>query len=214
MGRYSTGAMTTGQAIRLELSYLFEKGYLEKGKETYGGVSWTNGFYIIVEGHLSEGFIQVVYQVKNSFGENKSMKYKIFLESVPSNLGRGEVYYFLCPVSGKRCRILYMAYGSYKWKCREAYQNRLYYASQKCSKMSYANERYWALDDKIKAFKKKGFRYTYNGKPTRKAKQLRRMTDELLYWDAKSWSIESFPHSIRKELRQIEEYERKGMIIA
>ena len=39
-------------------------------------------------------------------------KYRVYL-SVPSNLGASEVWYFLCPHTGKRCRILYCVEGEF-----------------------------------------------------------------------------------------------------
>ncbi len=40
--------------------------------------------------------------------DSEPIKYIIYLVSVPSNIGVGKVWYFLCPNTGKRCRKLYM----------------------------------------------------------------------------------------------------------
>jgi hypothetical protein len=43
MGRWSTGAITTDGAIKLELSYLLKNGYIKKGYNTSASLSWTDG---------------------------------------------------------------------------------------------------------------------------------------------------------------------------
>jgi hypothetical protein len=65
---------------------------------------------------------QAYYTLTKPSGEEFKLDYKIQLTSIPSNLGRGEVLYFVCPTSGRRARILYRAYGSHYFKSRQAYR--------------------------------------------------------------------------------------------
>ena len=54
MGRDSTGAVTTGQALRLELSYLLNARLLKKGHEISGTITWSNVSCISVESNLKD----------------------------------------------------------------------------------------------------------------------------------------------------------------
>ena len=90
--------------------------------------------------------------------------------------------YFICPASGRHCRILYRAFGSPIWKSRQAYSERLYYESQLWSK----NQRVygqWYLAEKRLRELSTGVRKqtTYNGMLTRRRKA-------ELNWERKSLS--------------------------
>lgn len=208
MGRWSTGAQTCESTKRIELTHLLKQGYLQKGKMTDASYSWNrrgepNGEIKIISYLGSkEIYIRLVYSLTDRTDNQKyEYDYKIFLTSIPSNLGKGEVLYFLCPVSGKRCRVLYCAYGYHKWKSREAYQNRLYYGSQTSSKKDYANDRYWALERKIEEIRaKKYFKHTYDGKVTRQAIHLQKLELQKMHWDEIRWSPETFPYTLRKRM--------------
>lgn len=174
MGRYSTGALTTGQIQRIELSYLLKNGLIVKGRHISTSLSWTNDNNIGIESKYfdSEAYLRLYYtNTNNTTNEVTKHDYKIQLETIPSNLGNGELVYMVCPVSGKRCRILYKAYGSTIWKSREAYQNRIYYQTQLDPK-SVRPYKYLFTDrllDELYSKKKKSH---YRGKPTRIMKRI------------------------------------------
>lgn len=211
MGRTSTGAHTCENSKRIELSYLLKAGYLRKGGITSGQLSWTNGRgdpagSIGIESYWvkDEIYIRLVYTLtdRNS-GKKTDYDYKVQLTSVPSNLGKGAVLYFLCPKTGKRCRKLYYAYDSEFWKSREGYVNRLYYDCQKSSKYDRPNDRYWALERRLeKMHREKYLTYSYNGKPTRKALRLERMRERRDYFDSIRWLPQYLPVSLRGEVEQ------------
>ena len=159
MGRQSIGAITTGEVTRIELSYLLKKRFLKMGHHVFGTLNWTNGGSIQFESKLNEGdcFIRLVYNNTNSYsGEVTNHDYKVYLTTIPSNLGKGEILYFVCPESGNRCRVLYKCYGSLIWKSRKAYKHRVYYHSQVCSKYDYHNTRYWKITGELQGLYKRG----------------------------------------------------------
>lgn len=87
MGRNSTGAITTGEVTRLELSYLLKRGYIQKSCYLSGTISWTNGSNIGFESSLTKDFryIRLIYQSTNNHsGEVTHHDYKIELTTVPS----------------------------------------------------------------------------------------------------------------------------------
>jgi hypothetical protein len=165
MERHSTGAFTTGEVGRIELSYLLRQGLIKRGQSVYGSLSWTNGSSISFASSFTEGsrFIRLSYYNENSYsGERTHHDYKIQLTTIPSNLGKGEIIYFVCPSTGRRARILYRCYGSKIWKCRTAHQNRIYYESQQCSKLDLHNIRYWTLEKELDRCYKKSKKKVYH----------------------------------------------------
>ncbi len=77
--------------------------------------------------------ISVPYlELKYSYFDQPT-QYRVKLVNVPSNLGRGRVWYFVCPRTSKRCRILYGIDGYFLH--REAFQGVIY-ASQTWSKQA------------------------------------------------------------------------------
>jgi len=201
MGRWSTGALTTGEALRIELSYLLKVGIIKKGCEIHSSLSWTSGANIKIETnyHVEAGYyIRLIYTKTESETDKTNHDYKIYLDEVPSNLGKGNILYFICPVSGNRCRVLYMCYGSQIFKSRLAYQHRIYYKCQISSKMDHANSRYWSIDGRIENLKKdRRKQLTYKGKPTKYALHLARLEEERDYFDNARFGPLSMPKSIR-----------------
>ena len=199
MGRASTGAVTTGEVTRIELSYLLKHGYLKKDGFTFGRISWTNGSSIQVSSSIDEDekYIRVRYSLKD--GRDGEIKdYKIYLTSVPSNLGRGEVLYFVCPSSGRRARVLHLCYGSPIFKCRKAYSHRIYYQSQASSRLSYHNDRYWKLDKELNECRDRSRKATYQGKPTKLRERIAYLQAKQDYHDYLRWTI--LPKSMQKHL--------------
>lgn len=201
MGRNYTGATTTAECTRIELSALIRWGYFKKGCIVSGNIKWTNGNAISISVDYTEQnpVMTVIYTVTDhSTGQKYPYNYDIDLVKRPSNLGKGEVLFFVCPDSGRRCRILYRAYGYHKWKCREAYQNRIYYPLQVCSKRGKYNDRYWQLEHKLDEYRKGRKSYTYNGKETKRAAKVRAMIKERNRMDVIRWSAAAMPKALLK----------------
>ena len=207
MGRNSTGAITEGAALRIELSYLIKKGFIKKDCLKSGTLSWTNGSNIRFQSnyYAPEGnYLRLIYTNTDRNGEKTDHDYKIQLTTVPSNLGKGEVLYFICPVTHKRCRVLYCCYGSPIWKSRFAYHNRIYYQSQVSSKRSYWNDMYWEFEKKIKNLESnRRKQYTYKGKPTKFAVRLQKLQALQDCYDQMRWSASAFPLSLRRSIFKV-----------
>jgi hypothetical protein len=170
----------------------------------FGTLTWTNGGSIQFESKLNEGacFIRLVYNNTNNYsGEVTNHDYKIYLTTIPSNLGKGEVLYFVCPVSGNRRRILYKCYGSLIWKSRKAYKQRIYYHSQFCSKYDYHNTRYWKLTRELETLYIKGKKNHYSGNHTRLMLRVKRLENNQRFHDRMRWLI--VPQSIQKMVNEM-----------
>jgi hypothetical protein len=176
MGRYSTGATTVKEAQRIEMSYLIKRGFFSCFGSAYGAhkqsMSWTNGNSISIETIHSPTATQLrlKYTISNQYtSEVVNMDYIVLIDWKPSNLGKGLIPYFVCPVSNKRCRILYRAYGSHYFKAREAYNHRIYYEAQMSSKKYQIIDRFNTVRWKVEAiWARKRRKYdSFKGKPTK-----------------------------------------------
>ncbi|HPQ79447.1 MAG TPA: hypothetical protein PLG47_03285 [Candidatus Dojkabacteria bacterium] len=204
MGRYSTGAMVTSEVIRIELPYLIRKKLIQKGCQKQFTLSWTNGSNItVISNYIGNDIsIRLIYCTTfHNTGEKKDYDYKINLTTIPSNLGRGEILYFVCPSTGRKARILYKCYGSEIWKSRFAYRKRIYYQSQISSKLNFHNDSFWNLTsllNKIEADKRKK---TYKGKPTRIYKRIISIKEKIEKHEWLRW--EYLPKAVMKDLNRM-----------
>lgn len=178
MGRNSTGAQTVNAIQRLEISKLKAMGYFDFFKRGYGHhtqqISWSDGSIIGIETHRTpnDSYLILNYKVTDHrTSEIIEMYYKVQIEFKPSNLGKGYVLYFICPLSFRRCRILYRAYGSQYFKARQAYKYRLYYKAQTSSKKYQIFDRFETVRTKVETIweSKKRKQTTFKGKPTKQA---------------------------------------------
>lgn len=199
MGRHTTGAIHTKGALRIELKYLLKQGFIKKNCNIQGTLNWSNGssISILTSYTEEEKYIRLVYHITdNTTGEKQHYDYKIELAEAPSNLGKGKVLYFVCPVSWNKCRILYKCYGSPKWKCRKAYKTRIYYESQMGSNLGYHNTRYWQLDKQIKELEAQRKSYSYKGRITKRYIKLQRLKGRQERFDELRWTV-GIPKSLR-----------------
>ncbi|MEM9822962.1 MAG: hypothetical protein AAF985_17920 [Bacteroidota bacterium] len=207
MGRQRTSAQSCENSHRIELSFLLKEGYLRKNEYKSGGISWINRFgritsnvHIATANFAHEKYLSLSYTITDRYTKKRrNYNCKIELTSIPSNLGKGEVLYFLCPKTGKRCRALYSAYGYPKWKSREAYPHRLYYELQRSSKYNLANNRYWAITHRLdKILHEKHLTLSYNNQPTKKAQLIERLIDKQQYYNRERFQLSNAPIWFRK----------------
>ncbi len=169
------------EALQINISKLKEWGYLQPGQFKAGTLTWKRNGNITgsvsIQGRISneKQYIELEYKYR---GEPR--KYKVQLVSTPSNLGKGKVWYFLCPKTLKRCRVLY-SIGGYFFH-REAFKGCLYESQTH-------NKKYRQLDKTFGAYfraeryydqiYRKHFKKTYAGKPTRKYLKLSKAIERV-----------------------------------
>ncbi len=155
----------------ISISNLIKWKYLEKGTSKSGVITWSNRYNEVTSR----------INIKVTFNDNEQtliLDYKcedevynvtVYLESLPSNLGKGEVWYFICPYTGKRCRILHLICG--KFIHRSALKSGMYSKqthSKKWRKMEKTYGCYFDNDKHYKELHSKHFKRYYNGKPTKR----------------------------------------------
>jgi hypothetical protein len=158
------------EALQLHISKLKGWGYLTPGQIKSGTLDWSRngnltGSISIRANTLSERpYIELDYKYRD-----EPRNYKVYLTSTPSNLNKGEIWYFICPQTNKRCRKLYSIGGCFFH--REAFKGCLY-ETQTQSKKYRALEKtlgvYFKSDELYSELYKKNFKKTYAGKPTKK----------------------------------------------
>lgn len=174
MGRFANYPTTVEDCLYLSIKKLKEWDYLTNNGTKSGTISWSrNGtphskIGIVITKNDFETFMILDYSVN---GEPK--KYKVEIISKPSNLGKGEVLFFVCPNTGKLCRKLLLRNGYFLH--REAF-NGLMYSKQLESKknrdMFKLFDTCYLSDEVYEERYKKYFKTHYNGKETKRFKRL------------------------------------------
>lgn len=158
----------------LDISDLKKWGYLDHSRT--GTVTWSRNGEVtssigIASHHPQNGnpYINLNYINTTWQGEKTERNYKILLVWLPSNLGKGKVWYFHCPHTGKRCRKLY-SIGSW-FLHREAFNGCMYESQTHSKKWRQIECVYGAYFDSEKYYEEihsKHFKTHYKGKPTKR----------------------------------------------
>lgn len=190
MGRDYNGHLLHYQCKRIELSYLLKSGIIQQGRTLQTTLNWNDKSSITIKSKYDdyEKYLQLEYTHTDYEQKKQNLSYRISLITLPSNLGRGNVIFMICPISGSLCRKLYMAYGSQYFKSIKAYNTRIYYTGQLSSKQSRANDRYWHCQNKIeKSFKIRSQSH-YKGKETKRSIKKENQFRLLIELDLKRWN--------------------------
>lgn len=177
-GRGNSYAITISSAMKLDINNLLKTNCIVKDKVINHTASWSNGGKILIQSVYNDTdiYLHLKYNITNS--ETKQIEnfdYKIYIGKVKSNLGKGFNLYFYCPESGIRCKILYLSYGSKSFKCRQAYNNRIYYSSQISSKVYNPTCRYFKFEKQIDKLNEKRRAKDYKGKPTKRKLRINKL---------------------------------------
>ncbi len=170
MPKIATYPTLYDEVLQISITKLKEWEYLNPEQVKSGTLTWsrngntTGSISIRVNTLTQQPFIELDYNYRD-----EPRNYKIQLVSVPSNLGEGLIWYFLCPQTNKRCRKMYSIGGYFLH--REAFQGCMY-ESQTKSKYYRSLDKtlgaYFRTDRLYEQLYKKHFKQTYAGKPTKK----------------------------------------------
>jgi hypothetical protein len=158
------------EALQIHISKLKGWGYLDPKQIKSGTLNWsrngnpTGSISIQVNTHSEQPYIELDYKYRD-----EPRNYKVRLVSMPSNLGKGLIWYFLCPQTKKRCRKLYSIGGYFLH--REAFNGCMYETqtqSKKYRQLDKTLGAYIKSDNLYSELYKKNFKKTYAGKPTKK----------------------------------------------
>jgi hypothetical protein len=172
MAKYPTYPTLFDEVLQISISKIKAFGYLKPDSIMGGNIVWsTNGketARIGITVNTLADFIELDYSYNG-----KPVKYIINLVSLPSNLGKGDVWYFECPQTKKRCMKLYCIGGYFMH--REAFKGCMYKKQTK-GKRERAQmkmiETYFRTGKLNEQLHGKYFKRTYAGKPTKKFTRL------------------------------------------
>jgi hypothetical protein len=158
------------EALQIHISKLKGWGYLDPEQIKSGTINWSrNGnpignISIKVNTQSEQPYIELDYKYRD-----EPRNYKVYLTSTPSNLNRGEIWYFLCPQTKKRCRKLYLIGGYFLH--REAFNGCMYETqikSKKQREIFKIIDHFSNLNNLYDEMYKKNFKKSYARKPTKK----------------------------------------------
>jgi len=181
MGRYGNYPTTVEDCLTFRLKSLTENNntYLTSYGTQRGVTSWsTNGVVnstINIEVTHTEYRSHIIFDYSCN-GEPK--KYKVNLVSKVSNLGKGVIWFFVCPSTGKLCRKLYLNSGYFLH--RTAFSSLMYskqIESKKYRDLDKVFGAYFVRDEVYKELYKKYFKTHYKGKPTKRYLKLKSKID-------------------------------------
>ena len=169
------------EALQLNITKLKNWKYLIPEQIQSGRITWSvdgneiSSISILVNTKAEQSFIELDYKCND-----EKIKYKVKLTSKPSNLGRGKLWYFICPKTNKHCRKLHLI-GDY-FLHRTAFKGCMY-ESQTYSKFYRLLGKTigvdFSLDNLYSELYKKHFKKTYAGKPTKKYLKLSAKINQL-----------------------------------
>lgn len=106
---YYSNTETIEELLTLSITDLKKLGYLVKGATCTGRVTWNRRGREVASIGVQTQTAGEIPAVRFYYNANGSpVDYSTPLRFTPSNLNRGGYYYFVCPVTGRSCRKLYL----------------------------------------------------------------------------------------------------------
>ena len=178
MGRYGNYPTTVEDCKTISISKLKEWNYLTIGGRS-GVINWSRNGQETGRISIEVVFNQYVKYIMLDYQTNgKPIRYKVNIESIKSNLGKGEILYFVCPETNKLCRKLYLNSGYFLH--RTAFKDLIYskqVESKKNRDLLKLFETAFVSDEVYEKRYKKYFKTHYKGKPTKKYLKLQNKID-------------------------------------
>jgi hypothetical protein len=174
MPKFPTFPTLYDKCQTISVSELKRWGYLEPEQLRSGTITrsrrgrQTGPITVTMDMQDSAPYLELDYEC-----DGKPVNYQIQMVSVPSNIGKGIVWYFLCPNTLKRCRKLYL--GQTYFYHREAIDRGVYEKQTYSHRGLKYNKAVEGLLGFTKAYKQifsKYFKTQYDGKPTRRFQKL------------------------------------------
>lgn len=159
--------MTIENCLTISIKDLKRKGLFNHAK-TDSTLNWTkeNKIFYCVGVEVFSFKNKKHLRLTHENLKNETEKYRINIITIPSNIGNGEVMYFVCPQTGKHCRKLF--------SCGNRFQHReaiglLYEQQVRKEPVSYA---FYLNEEQRNEPNTKNFRKYYKGKMTKRYFQI------------------------------------------
>jgi hypothetical protein len=180
MPRASNYPITYEDCKSLEIKLLKKNNYLQSNQLNECIIRWyineetTGKMQLIVNTLSANPYIELSYALNE-----EGIQYKVQLIKEKSNLGIGEIWYFICPFTNKRCRKLYLLNKYF------SHRNRfkgVFYEKQLLSKSNRKTlgifRKIDQIKDAIEETESKHFRRYYNKAKTKRLIKLRKIINQ------------------------------------
>ena len=182
MPKFPTFPTLYDECKQISISSLNRWGYLKQGQWKTGKITWSRGegVYKEIRGEIGitiNTFSESPFLELNYKYNGDPINYQVPLVSMPSNLGKGLVWFFICPSTGKRCRKLYLV-NTYFYH-RSAFRGCMYDKQTQSHKNRNLFKHYeivFGVDIAFDQIYSKHFKKYYNGKPTKRYLKLLKKT--------------------------------------
>jgi hypothetical protein len=180
MGRISTIPTLIEECRSISISDLKKWKYLKPNSHNSGVITWsrqgrkTASIGIAVNMRSNTPYLKLNYNLND-----KTINYKIELESIESNIGNGIIWYFKCPATNKRCRKLISIGGLFYH--RTAFKGWFYEKQTYSKRMRRFINRFggaYEIDKLCELLYAKNFKRYYAGKPTKRYLKLKAKIEE------------------------------------
>ena len=176
MRYYYNSKTTVEESCRLKISKL-RKDRMLSGQAT-GKISWTSNrpgkippVLLLVDVTTDDPFVILMYTLTDRNGNKTDYTREVSLLVTPCNFG-GIRYWFTCPVCSRRVCNLYRPPGDIYFCCRGCH-NLSYHSRNESRLGRFGNIGYNIVAErKIEELYGQIKRWTYKGKPTKKARKL------------------------------------------
>jgi len=182
MPKFPTFPTLYDNVLKISMSKLVSWGYFKTNRRFNSNIVWsiegkkTSEIGVLVDTLSDDNmFIELDYKCN---GEPRN--YRVDIVSINSNLGKGKIFYFVCPHTKRRCRYLYLNGGYFLH--RIAFQGCMYQTQTESKKMRGWSKNYgiyFESDSIYEQLYKKNFKKTYAGKPTKKYVKLTRQLEQI-----------------------------------
>ena len=189
---------TIDEYITLSLTRCKKMGYFLPNTVQEGTISWRENGEVFAAIKLTTDTLNHVCTLHYCFN-GKEIKETVRLRWRSSNLDKGAnvwerargFYYFVCPVTGRSCRNLYLIGG--RFVSRFAFKHL--YEKQTLSRHQRADIfRFLDAADKVERLERQPYRKrTYRGKPTPYARKLEHLNRQALAW---YWNLQGQAESL------------------
>ena len=180
MPRPSNYPITYEDCKSIEIKILKKNNYLQANQLNKCIIRWyineetTGRMQVIVNTLTAKPYIELIYTLNE-----EGIQYKVQLIKEKSNLGIGEIWYFICPFTNKRCRKLYLLNKYF------SHRNRfkgVFYEKQLLSKSNRKTlgifRKIDQINDAIEETNSKHFRRYYNKIKTKRLIKLRKIINQ------------------------------------
>jgi hypothetical protein len=180
MPRPSNYPITYEDCKSIEIKILKKNNYLQANQLNECMIRWyineetTGRMQLIVNTLTAKPYIELIYTLNE-----EGIQYKVQLIKEKSNLGIGEIWYFICPFTNKRCRKLYLLnkYFSHRNRFKGVFYEKQI-LSKSNRKILGIFSKIDQINNAIEETESKHFRRYYNKAKTKRLIKLRKIINQ------------------------------------